>query len=108
MACYYTGSELGDLKLSMEQSREATTHLARMLCYLCQFMDYEEAWHHLDAGGFATDNEDKLAELQAWWSDHKQRDTDRVELEKDKQREEALREQALDKLTLAERKALGL
>ncbi len=52
---------------------------------------------------------DKMArDLANWWEEHQKADTERIAEEKHEQEQEKLREQALKKLTKAERRALGL
>lgn len=47
-------------------------------------------------------------EAQIWWRDHQEADRERVQTTREKKRLDALRGQAIKKLTPEERKALGL
>lgn len=53
-------------------------------------------------------NVKKWRTLAAWWEHHQEADKERIRDERREKREEALRKKGLSKLTLAERRALGL
>ena len=96
MPCYYTGSKEGDLQLSLQESHEATTKLARMLC---------TAMEHIEQTGCGLPID---VELTNWWASHKQLDADRAVRDLEQAHLENLRSTAMSKLTPTERKALGL
>lgn len=70
---------------------ESGGRLSEMLASL----DYQE-------GGFTG------AELEEWWSRHKEEDATRRRKEAEERRREELRQSALQKLTPAEKQALGI
>lgn len=84
-----------------DEKQEKLDLATRVACTAMRFIEQRTICL---ANGSFYDNEALL-----WWQQHKKADADRTAKEQAKNREEQrLREQALDKLTAAERALLGL
>jgi len=74
-------------------------NLTRMLCELC---DELEVMKHLDECFI------RVLGLKGWWVEHQRRDAERIERERKENERVMLRQSGLNKLTLEEKKVLGL
>jgi len=113
MACTYTGSIEGDLRLAIKQSDQENakliTNLTQMLCNVCEEMN--KNWiDQRDAADRPISFLNTSQEVQNWWKNHQETDKKRLKEAADlkKVQDEILRRKALQKLTQEEIKALGL
>lgn len=94
MPCYYTGSREGDLALAAQETREALTKVTRVACELLSLMPGygDGAWDEISP------------EVIAWCKEHQRKDRQRRANERKARETKKKREQALAKLTPAERR----
>lgn len=85
----------------LSELRQRNDKLAQMLCGVCNALEKD-----IGKGGrwFI----DIVPGLGKWWDEHKKQDAARIEREKYEEQQCNLKKSALQKLSLEERKALGL
>ena len=65
MPCFYTGSEVGDIRLNNEEQRRALSEVTEMLCEICKELEEADLLDHLP---------EKTLD---WWKKHKKIDKKR-------------------------------
>lgn len=83
---YPPGPTIHDQKVELE----------KMLCRACKLLDANEVDYSM------------YLDLSEWWYKHQEEDRKRIEAKKAEREKKKIRKAALEKLTPAERKALGL
>jgi hypothetical protein len=96
MPCYITGSQEGDLSLSLEEAHSKATELTNLLCMQCEALEATKNFHLMH---FC---------VRKWWENHKKIDEDRRREEQKKIHLQTIKSKLMKQLTQDEKEALGL
>lgn len=100
MPCYYTGSALGDAKLSAAESSKKVTELTDILCSTFRALERNGSWNNI---------KDQLTTpAVTWWEHHKAVDAEKQRVAREEQNKRIIAAAARNKLSDEERAALGI